>query len=166
MLLALKIVTVTLAAISMALALAHALEWPGKMRLSKEDYLVVQPIYYPGFTIGGIAEPLSILLALALTVLMPTGSKAFVLMIGACLALIAMHLIYWLMTHPVNNFWLKDVKLKKTGSLFFSLGRDSGPADWTALRDQWERSHILRTVFGFVGFVLLVTAQLLDAQSR
>jgi hypothetical protein len=166
MLLALKIVTITSAAISMALALAHALEWPGKMRLSKEDYLAVQPIYYPGFTIGGIAEPLSILLTLVLTVLMPTGSKAFMLMIGACLALIAMHLTYWLMTHPVNNFWLKDVKLKKAGSLFFSFGRGSGAADWTALRDQWEHSHILRAVFGLTGFVLIVTAQLLDAQSR
>lgn len=166
MLLALKIVTIIFAAFSMALVLAHALEWPGKMRLSKEDYLAVQPIYYPGFTIGGIAEPLSILLALILTALMPTGSKAFVLMIGACLALIAMHLTYWLMTHPVNNFWLKDVKLKKAGSIFFSLGHDSGTADWTALRDQWERSHILRAAFGLTGFVLIVTAQLLDAQSR
>jgi hypothetical protein len=35
---------------------AHALELPGKMRLSKEAYLQVQTIYYPGFTIGGIAE--------------------------------------------------------------------------------------------------------------
>jgi hypothetical protein len=166
MLFALKIVTISLVAISMALALAHALEWPGKMRLSKEDYLAVQPIYYPGFTIGGVAEPLSILLALVLTALTPSGSAAFVLMIGACLALIAMHLTYWLMTHPVNNFWLTDVKLKKAGSLFFSLGRGSDAADWTALRDQWERSHILRAAFGFLGFVLIVTAQLLDAQSR
>ena len=40
----------------MALALAHALERPGKMRLSKE--LAIQPIYYPGFTFGGTAEPM------------------------------------------------------------------------------------------------------------
>ena len=166
MLLALKIVTITVAAISMALVLAHALEWPGKMRLSKENYLAVQPIYYPGFTIGGIAEPLSIVLVIVLMLLMPTGSMAFMLMVGACLALIAMHLTYWLMTHPVNNFWLKDVKLKKAGSLFFSLGPGSSAADWTALRDQWERSHILRAAFGLMGFVLIVTAQFLDAQSR
>jgi hypothetical protein len=40
----------------MALSLAHALEVPGKLRLNKEQYLAVQTIYYPGFTLGGIAE--------------------------------------------------------------------------------------------------------------
>ncbi|MBB4274373.1 hypothetical protein [Rhizobium mongolense] len=47
---ALEILTVLIVAVAMALALAHALELPGKMRLSKEQYLAVQPIYYPGFT--------------------------------------------------------------------------------------------------------------------
>lgn len=32
----------------MAPALAHAMEYPGKMRLSRDAYLTVQPIYYPG----------------------------------------------------------------------------------------------------------------------
>jgi hypothetical protein len=36
--------------------LAHALEWPGKLRLSREHYLAVQPIYYPGFTYSGFAR--------------------------------------------------------------------------------------------------------------
>jgi hypothetical protein len=35
-----------LAAVTMALSLAHALELPGKLRLGKEQYLAVQPIYY------------------------------------------------------------------------------------------------------------------------
>jgi hypothetical protein len=50
-----------LVAVAMALPLSHALELPGKMRLSKDQYLGMQPIYYPGFTIGGIAEPLGLL---------------------------------------------------------------------------------------------------------
>ena len=45
-----EVVAVLVVAIVMALSLAHALELPGKLRLSKEDYLAVQPIYYPGFT--------------------------------------------------------------------------------------------------------------------
>lgn len=36
--------TLILVAIAMALSLAHALELPGKMRLSKENYLAVQQI--------------------------------------------------------------------------------------------------------------------------
>lgn len=49
--------TVIVLSLAMALAVAHALEMPGKMRLSREDYFTVQRIYYPGFTIGGISEP-------------------------------------------------------------------------------------------------------------
>jgi hypothetical protein len=30
----------------MALAMAHVLELPGKLRLSKDEYLVVQKIFY------------------------------------------------------------------------------------------------------------------------
>jgi hypothetical protein len=40
----LEVVTVVLVAFTMAPALAHALELPGKMRLSKEEYRVVQRI--------------------------------------------------------------------------------------------------------------------------
>jgi hypothetical protein len=49
----LQILTAILIAVALALALAHALEFPGKMRLTKEVYFAIQPIYYPGFTIGG-----------------------------------------------------------------------------------------------------------------
>jgi hypothetical protein len=43
---AFQIMTVMLAAVTMALSLAHALELPGKLRLNKEQYLAVQAIYY------------------------------------------------------------------------------------------------------------------------
>jgi hypothetical protein len=65
----LEVLTVILVAIAMVPALAHALELPGKLRLPKDQYLVVQPIYCPGFTIAGIAEPLGVLAALALLLL-------------------------------------------------------------------------------------------------
>ena len=90
---ALQILTVMLAAVTMALSLAHALEFPGKLRLKKEQYLVVQPIYYPGFTIGGIAEPAVILATLALLIMTPAGTAAFWLVAGALAALIAGHLL-------------------------------------------------------------------------
>ena len=49
----LQVLTVILVVVALVPALAHALEWPGKMRLTKEAYVAVQPIYYPGFTIAG-----------------------------------------------------------------------------------------------------------------
>lgn len=39
----LQILTVMLVAVAMALALAHTLELPGKMRLSKETYYAMHP---------------------------------------------------------------------------------------------------------------------------
>jgi len=64
-----QVVTVFVVSIAMSLALAHALELPGKMRLNKETYVTVQSIYYPGFTLGGVSEPLGIAATLILVIL-------------------------------------------------------------------------------------------------
>ena len=51
--------TVILIACALAPGLAHALELPCKLRLTKEAYFAMQPIYYPGFTIAGMSELLA-----------------------------------------------------------------------------------------------------------
>ncbi|WP_331376930.1 DUF1772 domain-containing protein [Sinorhizobium chiapasense] len=163
MFLALQVLTIIVVAIAMALALAHALELPGKLRLAKEQYLAVQPIYYPGFTIGGAAEPLGLLFSAILLLLTPPATQAFWLIASAFIALLAMQATYWILTHPVNNFWLKDVELKGVSAGFFSLAAsrdpgDSGNPDWTYLRDRWEFSHVARAAFGLISLVLLVMA--------
>lgn len=57
MLQTLQIVTLALVSIAMTCSLADALELPGKLRLPREIYAAVQPIYYPGFTlVGGFGE--------------------------------------------------------------------------------------------------------------
>jgi hypothetical protein len=101
---ALQVLTVMLGAITMSLSLAHALEYPGKLRLSKEQYFSVQPIYYPGFTIGGIAEAAVIVAALALLALTPAANTQFWLIAGAIVALVMVQIIFWTMTQPVNSF--------------------------------------------------------------
>ncbi len=153
------------AAVAAALALAHALELPGKLRLSREAYLAVQPIYYPGFTIGGAAEPLGLLATAFLLLLTPAGSRAFWLVVVALLGLIGMQAVYWIVTHPVNRFWLRDELLGSAGTEFFATdpgGRsgsgDTEAPDWTILRDRWERSHVARAALGFVSFLALVAA--------
>jgi hypothetical protein len=156
---ALQVLTVMLAAVTMALSLAHALEFPGKLRLKKEQYLAVQPIYYPGFTIGGIAEPAVILAALALLIMTPAGTAAFWLVAGALAALVTVQVIFWTRTQPANSFWLEETELSGSATRFFQTGRGSpAPADWTAARDQWERSHILRALAATLGLFLLTLA--------
>jgi len=159
----LQVLAVLVVAIAMALALAHALELPGKMRLSKDDYLAIQPIYYPGFTIGGAAEPVGLILLLLLLVFTPFGIAAFWLTLCAFLALAAMHALYWVAVHPVNNFWLQDFHLQGAGASFFlfdPLRRSaaSGTPDWTELRNQWEYAHVIRAGLGLLSLVLLATA--------
>ncbi|MQX15455.1 DUF1772 domain-containing protein [Sinorhizobium terangae] len=164
MFLALQVLTITIVAVAMALALAHALELPGKLRLAREQYFAIQPIYYPGFfTIGGAAEPLGLLFSAILLFLTPPGTLAFWLIASAFIGLLAMQATYWALTHPVNNFWLKDVELRGVSAGFFSLAASRDPAqsddpDWTNLRDQWEFSHVARAVFGLISFILLVMA--------
>jgi hypothetical protein len=137
------------------------------LRLTKDAYFAVQPIYYPGFTIAGMSEPVAIVSTILLLALTPRGSAGFWLTLVALLGLVGMHAVYWLFTHPVNNFWVRGEKLGRLGSGFFSLGaskQGSGSgnraADWKQLRDRWEYSHVARAALAFVSFVALVIFQL------
>ncbi len=156
----LAVLCILLVAIAMALALAHALELPGKLRLGHEQYLAVQRIYYPGFTIGGLAEPIGLAATLLLAMLSP-GGPAFWLTLAAAAALAAMHAAYWLLTHPANRFWLEAEELHATGAAFFAFspfGQSGERPSWTRLRDRWEFSHLLRAGLGLLSLALLATA--------
>lgn len=139
----LHILTVILVAIAMALSLAHVLELPGKLRLDRDTYLAA----------------LALLMLLFMT---QTGTTAFWLMLMAFIALGLMHLIFWLMTQPVNKLWLASETLSPASARFFSANtageRDTSIPDWTTLRDRWEFSHVLRAVLAGTAFVLLLFA--------
>ncbi|MGI0489969.1 anthrone oxygenase family protein [Pantanalinema rosaneae CENA516] len=156
--------TAILIAVAMAMALAHALELPGKMRLSKETYFAMQPIYYPGFTVGGgIGEFGGVIVTLILLILTPWGSTEFWLTLVALLGLLGMQGVYWLITHPVNQFWLEGENLSRFSADFFSFGvnqtqQNKRATDWTDLRNQWEYSHVIRTGFALVSLIAIVLA--------
>jgi hypothetical protein len=161
----LQLATVILAVVAMVPALAHALELPGKMRLTREAYMVVQPIYYPGFTLAGLSEPGAILATILLLFMAEPGSTDFWLTGTALVALGVMHAVYWFRTHPVNNFWLQGENLGKAGARFFTAAHAHGndahnaaAADWQQLRDQWEHSHLLRAVLAVLAFIALLLA--------
>lgn len=149
--------------VAMAAAVGHALELPGKMRLSKELYKAVQPIYYPGYTIaGGIGEAGGTVLVIVLLILSPAGSSAFWLTLAALVALICMQAVYWLFTHPISKFWLKDQQLDSFSAGFFSFltaGRDNRKLSWQQLRSRWEYSHVIRAGFAFLSLLALVISK-------
>ena len=169
----LQVLTTILIMVALALALAHSLELPGKMRLSRDAYFAVQPIYYPGFTIGGgLGEVGGMVLTILLLIFTPAGSGSFWLTVVALLGLLGMQAAYWVFTHPVNQVWLKGEKLSSFGSGFFSFGKirltgrqqSTREPDWTELRDRWEYSHVIRAGFAFVSFMAILVALLLNAQ--
>lgn len=164
----LQILTAILIAIAMAMALAHALELPGKMRLSKETYFAMQPIYYPGFTVGGgIGEFGGVIVTLLLLILTPWGSTEFWLTLVALLGLVGMQAVYWFVTHPVNQFWLEGENLSRFSAGFFSFGvnqtqQNKRSIDWTDLRNQWEYSHVIRAGFALVSLIAIMIALSVD----
>jgi hypothetical protein len=157
----LQVITLLLTAVCMALPLAHALELPGKLRLPRATYIAVQPIYYPGFTIGAsLGEFGGIVATIALLAATPGGTMPYWLTFAALAALLVMHGLYWALTHPVNKFWLEGQDVKGAGAAFFAFARDRGPdaSDWKRLRDRWEYSHVARTAMAMLAFILVAAA--------
>lgn len=165
MLTILQIITSETVALAMAMAVAHALEMPGKMRLQQSEYFTVQHIYYPGFTIGGgIGEAGGVILTLVLLFVTPARSLAFWLTLVALVLLLSMQGVYWLSIHRVNTYWLQDQQLSKAGSSFFGLQTKApepgnrGLESWEQLRNRWEYAHLARAILAFLGFLSLLIA--------
>ena len=157
---ALQTLNLLLVALVMVTTLAHALEMPGKMRLSKDTYLAVQQIYYPGFTIAGMAEPVAMLTLLAQAYLL-RETPVFWASLAALLALAVAHAIYWLVTHTVNRFWLRETNLSRAGKTFFegASPATSNGIDWQKMRNRWEYSHVARAVLAVSAFLILALAR-------
>ncbi len=174
MLLIVKVASVLLVSVAMSMALAHALELPGKLHLDKPTYMAVQTIYYPGFTIGGgFGEGLGLVATLILLIMTPSGTPAFWWILAGLLALVAMHGAYWIVTHPVNKFWLKDQNLSGLGGGFFAFNpmKRRGPEErdgddaWKRARNRWEYSHVVRTILAALALVSLTVGVALQGMT-
>jgi len=161
----LQVVTVMLVAVCAALSGAHALELPGKMRLDEPTYRAVQRIYYPGFTIGGAAEPLAVVATGLLLFLTPAGTMAFWLVLLAFLAMLAMMAIYWLAVHPVNKHWMEGQAVSASAAAFFGKGTSAGrQPGFEELRSRWEYAHVARAVLTGAGLLSLVISAVIEPQ--
>jgi hypothetical protein len=77
-----------------------------------------------------------------------------------------MHAIFWIVTQPVNKFWLKNQQLSKLGNRFFppnstiqhGEGSKADVEDWGKMRDRWEYSHLVRAVFCVIAMITLTVA--------
>lgn len=128
------------AALALAPALAHLLELPNKMGLSREDYLTVQQIYR-GWAWLGFVVAAALLSTLTLTIMVRHESREFVLALVALLCIVATQVVFWTFTFPANQ---------QTGNWTVM------PADWTRLRAQWEYSHAASAALNLAALIALI----------
>jgi hypothetical protein len=158
MIVTLELVSLFLVVATVIPSAAHALELPGKLRLTQEEYFVVQAIYHPGFAVISAAEPLSIIAVVALLVLTPSGTTIFWLRVVALLATVLTHVLYWTLTAPANKIWFRDEALSGSAQRFCEAGGSVDETDWTMFRDLWEWSHLCRAATSVIALVLLAVA--------
>ncbi|HXG92965.1 MAG TPA: DUF1772 domain-containing protein [Blastocatellia bacterium] len=112
-------------ALVFAPSMAHLLELPNKLGLTRDEYFTVQQIYY-GWALLGFVIAGALFSTLVLTFMSRRAKKRFVLSLIALLAIIGTQVLFWVFTYPANrqtNNWIMI------------------PANWESLRAQWEYSH-------------------------
>jgi hypothetical protein len=137
--------SVVFVALAQAPSLAHLLELPHKIRLSRDDYFTVQQIYR-GWSLLGIVIFLALASTLSLAVASRRNRRALAWGVAAFLAVAATQAVFWAFTFPTNQAtenWTKR------------------PDDWEQLRVQWEYSHATGaglTLFALVAVTLAALA--------
>jgi hypothetical protein len=120
--------------------MAHLLELPNKINLSREDYLKVQQIYR-GWALLGFVVVGALLSTLALTITVRHERTAFILALIAFLCIAGTQVIFWTYTYPANQATNNWIML---------------PDNWMELRRRWEYSHATSAVLNLVALVMLI----------
>jgi hypothetical protein len=132
------------AALALAPALAHLLELPNKIGLSRDEYLTVQQIYR-GWALLGIVVFGALLSTLVLTIMLRGRRKAFGLALTGLLCIAGTQVVFWTFTFPTNQATSNWTTL---------------PENWMALRAQWEYSHATSAVLNLIALGALILSVL------
>lgn len=140
----LRFITMIFVVITLSALLAHLLELPNKMNLSKDNYQSVQQIYR-GWSWLGILEIGAIVLTLTWTIIERRNKKLFPLLFTALAFFIVSLVTFFIFTFPANKATESWTQL---------------PQDWQMLRKNWEYSHATRAILNLIGFCFLIIALL------
>lgn len=140
----LRLIAVLFNALALAPALAHALELPNKITLSREDYVTVQQIYRGWDRLAFVVLG-ALLSNLVLAGLVRTKPKPFVLTVMAFLCLVGTQVVFWTYTYPAN---------RKTHNWTVL------PDNWQALRKQWEYAHATSAGLNLIALITLTLSVL------
>ena len=131
--------TLLFTALALAPGLAHLLELPGKIGLSKADYLTVQQIYR-GWSLLGIVVIAAMLCTLLFSLSVREKMKAFGPAVIAFLCIAGTQVLFWTFTYPANTATQNWTVL---------------PENWESLRRQWEYSHAGSAILNLLAFVMV-----------
>lgn len=137
-------------AVALGPALAHLLELPNKINLSREEYLTVQQIYR-GWALLGIVVFGALLSTLALTITLRHQRNAFIFALIAFLCIVGTQIVFWTYTYPANQATNNWTML---------------PENWSDLRRQWEYSHATSAGLNLVALVAMILSVLARRRER
>jgi hypothetical protein len=140
----LRFAALLFAALALGPALAHLLELPNKIGLTREEYLAVQQIY-AGWWMLGIVVLGALLSSLALAIAARRRRREFIPALIAFLCIAGTQAIFWTFTYPANEQTANWTML---------------PEQWRALRAQWEYSHAAGALLNLGAFIALACAVL------
>jgi len=148
---ALRFASLLSVALIFGLAFCHAMEIPGKLRLSGTEWLIVQQNLYVTFgaPIGATIEVASIALTWVVVFLVRARRPAFAWTLAAAVCVTAGLAEWFLVVQPMN-------------AVLGGWTPDALPADWTRVRDRWELGHVLHAGFFGLAFCALVIALLAE----
>ncbi len=154
MLVAVRFLSLLCTTIAFALTLCHVLEMPGKLALSGDVWLAVQHHLYGTFAwVGAIGEIGAIVFSGWLFVLLRDRRPAGALALLATLCAVAGLASWFMLVAPLNK-------------IIAAATATSMPADWEAVRLQWELGHAVAAGLFTVAWVALVLGLLADSEGR
>lgn len=141
---ALRFLSLLFCALALAPALAHLLELPNKMGLSRDEYLVVQQIYR-GWALLGVVVFGALVSTLALAIAVRRRAGEFGPALTAFLCIAGTQAVFWTFTFPMNQQTANWTML---------------PEHWAMMRMQWEYSHAASAILNLVAMIAVIVAVL------
>jgi hypothetical protein len=131
-------------ALALGAALAHALELPNKIGLTRGEYLVAQKSYRGWDQLAWLLL-VQFVSIVTMAILSRHESRILIPVILAGVFLLCAQAVFWLLTYPANV----------TTHNWTTL-----PDDWAQLRRRWEYSHAVGALFPVLATSSLLIAAL------
>jgi hypothetical protein len=137
-----------LALVFTALALvpagSHLMSLPNKLGMTQEQYFIAQRAY-DGWALSGFVLIPAVLLNIALAILLRGQGAAFAIAAAGAAALALTLVLFFAFTQPANAA---------------TQNWRIAPADWEALRTQWEYSHAAGAGLNFLSLCMVALAMI------